>query len=343
MLGYTAMCEQFHPDDLVKWSKRAEEADIGGVMVSDHFHPWVPSQGQSAFAFALMGAIGQATRRVVFGPGVTPPGYRYHPAVVAQAAATLEAMFPGRFYLGLGAGEALNEHIVGGYWPEAPQRLDRLMDSIEIIKKLFSGKVVKHKSEFFNLESARLYTMPPKPPPIYVATSGPVMSERTGRLCDGIITVGAAEERISNLMARFEKGAREAGKDPSTMPRLMQIHVSWAESREAAVEQAVKEWPTGGMPFPKQDIRSPEDFEAMRRLVRAEDFRNRVLMTPDLDEHVAEIQKYVDFGFTDIYIHQVGRDQGAFIEAYAKDVLPKVKWPQRSEASSSTRATSVAR
>jgi alkanesulfonate monooxygenase SsuD/methylene tetrahydromethanopterin reductase-like flavin-dependent oxidoreductase (luciferase family) len=155
------------------------------------------------------------------------------------------------------------------------------------------------------------------------------MSERTGRLCDGIITVGAAEERISNLMARFEKGAREAGKDPATMPRLMQIHVSWAESREAAVEQAVKEWPTGGMPFPKQDIRSPEDFEAMRRLVRPEDFKNRVLMTPDLDEHVAEIQKYVDFGFTDIYIHQVGRDQGAFIDAYAKHVLPKVKWPGR--------------
>ncbi|HEY3107363.1 MAG TPA: TIGR03557 family F420-dependent LLM class oxidoreductase [Chloroflexota bacterium] len=329
MIGYAAMCEQFHPADLVRWSKQAEDAGFGGVMVSDHFHPWVPSQGQSAFAFALMGAIGQATSRVVFGPGVTPPGYRYHPAIVAQAAATLEAMFPGRFYLGLGAGEALNEHIIGGYWPEAPQRLDRLMDSIEIIKKLFSGKVVKHKSEFFNLESARLYTMPPKPPPIYVATSGPVMSERTGRLCDGIITVGAAEERISNLIARFEKGAREAGKDPSTMPRLMQIHVSWADSREAAVEQAVREWPTGGMPFPKQDIRSPEDFEAMRRLVRPEDFKNRVLMTPDLDEHAAEIQKYVDFGFTDIYIHQVGREQGAFIDAYGKKVLPKVKWPSR--------------
>ena len=157
MIGYAAMCEQFHPADLVRWSKQAEDAGFGGVMVSDHFHPWVPGQGQSAFAFALMGAIGQATSKVVFGPGVTPPGYRYHPAIVAQAAATLEAMFPGRFYLGLGAGEALNEHIIGGYWPEAPQRLDRLMDSIDIIKKLFSGKVVKHKSDFFNLESARLY------------------------------------------------------------------------------------------------------------------------------------------------------------------------------------------
>jgi coenzyme F420-dependent glucose-6-phosphate dehydrogenase len=333
VIGYAAMCEQFHPTDLVKWSRQAEDAGFGGVMVSDHLHPWVPSQGQSAFAWALMGAIGQATRHVVFGPGVTPPGYRYHPAIVAQAAATLEAMFPGRFYLGLGAGEALNEHVIGGYWPEAPARLERLMDSIEIIKKLFTGKAVKHRSEFFNLETMRLYTMPPKPPPIYVATSGPIMSERTGRLCDGIITVGAGEDRIATLMARFEKGAREAGKDPSTMPRLMQIHVSWTPTtREDCVEQAMREWPTGGMPFPKQDVRNPEDFEAMRRLVRPEDFKNRVLMTPDLDEHVVEIQKYVDFGFTDVYVHQVGRDQSAFIEAYAKHVLPKVKWPARQAA-----------
>src|ERR1044071_7756483 len=138
MIGYAAMCEQFHPTDLVKWSQQAEDAGFGGVMVSDHLHPWVPSQGHSAFAWSLMGAIGQATKRVVFGPGVTPPGYRYHPAIVAQAAATLEAMYPGRFYLGLGAGEALNEHIIGGYWPEAPQRLDRLMGSIALIKKLFT-------------------------------------------------------------------------------------------------------------------------------------------------------------------------------------------------------------
>jgi G6PDH family F420-dependent oxidoreductase len=336
MIGYAAMCEQFHPTDLVRWSQQAEDAGFGGVMVSDHFHPWVPSQGHSAFVWALMGAIGQATKHVTFGPGVTPPGYRYHPAIVAQAAATLAAMYPGRFWLGLGAGEALNEHIIGGYWPEAPQRLDRLMDSIDIIKKLFTGKTVKHKSEHFNLETARLYTMPEKAPPIYVATSGPVMSERTGRLCDGIITVGAAEDKIGMLMGRFEKGAREAGKDPSTMPRLMQIHVSWAETREACVAQAVKEWPTGGMPFPKQDIRSPEDFEAMRRLVRPEDFRNRVLMTPDLDEHAAEIQKYVDFGFTEIYIHQVGQDQGAFIEAYEKHVLPKIKWKTKPAAAAAS-------
>src|SRR5258708_4565611 len=320
-IGYAAMCEQFHPTDLVRYCKVAEENGFGAAMVSDHFNPWVPSQGQSAFVWALLGAIGQATT-LRFGTGVTPPGYRYHPAIVAQAAATLEAMFPGRFYLGLGAGEALNEHIIVGYWPEAPARLDRLMDSIEIIKKLFTGKTVKHKSEFFTLETARLWTMPPAPPPIYVATSGPIMSERTGRTCDGIITVGAADEKISGLMARFEKGAREAGKDPATMPRIIQLHVSWAETQEAAVDQAVREWPTGGMNFPKQDIRSPEDFEAMRKLVRPENFVGRVFMSPDLDAHREHVQKAISLGFTDVYVHNVGRNQEEFVKAYGQKVIP---------------------
>ena len=319
--GYAAMCEQFHPTDILRYCKLAEDSGFTAAMVSDHFHPWVPSQGQSAFVWALMGALG-ATTTLRFGTGVTPPGYRYHPTTIAQAAATLEAMYPGRFYLGLGAGEALNEHIVGGYWPEAPARLDRLMDSIEIIKKLFTGKVVKHKSEFFTVESARLYTMPPAPPPIYVATSGPIMSERTGRLCEGIITVGAADEKVKGLMARFEKGAREAGKDPAAMPRIIQLHVSYAATQDAAVEQAVREWPTGGMNFPKQDIRNPEDFEAMAKLVRPENFVGRVFMSPDLDAHRDHLEHAIALGFTEIYVHNVGRNQEEFIKAYGEKVIP---------------------
>lgn len=320
-IGYAAMCEQFHPNDLLTFSKQAEDAGFGSVMVSDHFHPWTPQQGQSAFVWALLGALG-ATTGLRFGTGVTPPGYRYHPAIIAQAAATLEAMYPGRFYLGLGAGEALNEHVIGGYWPEAPARLDRLMEAIEIIRKLFTGKTVKQHGQFFNLESARLYTRPASPPPMYVATSGPIMSERTGRFCDGIITVGAADEKIKGLMARFEKGAREAGKDPSTMPRIIQLHVSWAESQEAAVEQAVREWPNGGMNFPKQDIRSPEDFAAMAALVRPENFVGRVFMSPDLDAHRAHIQHFLSLGFTEVYVHNVGRNQEEFIRAYGQKVIP---------------------
>jgi G6PDH family F420-dependent oxidoreductase len=209
-IGYAASFEQFHPTDLLTYSQLAEKNGFNVVTASDHYHPWVPSQGQSAFVWAWMGALG-ATTSLRFGTGVTPPGWRYHPAVLAQAAATLEAMYPGRFYLGLGAGEALNEHIVGDYWPEAPTRLERLVEAIEIIERLFTGKVVKHSGKHFKVESARLYTLPDAPPPIYVATSGPIMAGRTGRLTEGIITVGAADEKIRMLIDRFEKGARDAG------------------------------------------------------------------------------------------------------------------------------------
>jgi len=325
-LGYAAMFEQFHPTDLLKWSRQAEDAGFGAIMASDHFSPWTPSQGQAGFVWAWMGALGAQTSRVRFGPGVTAPGYRYHPAILAQASATLAAMFPDRFYLGIGAGEALNEHIVGKYWPEAPTRLDLLAESVEVIRKLFTGKTVKFKGEHVTLESARLYTLPQTPPPIYIATSGPIMSERTGRIADGIITVGAADEKIANLMGRFEKGAREAGKDPATMPRLMQLHVSWAASRETAVEQAVREWPNGGMNFPKGDIRSAEDFAAMAKLVRPEHFEGRVFMSPDLDEHAAHIQRFIDQGFTEVYVHNVGRNQAEFIAAYSASVLPQLRW-----------------
>jgi coenzyme F420-dependent glucose-6-phosphate dehydrogenase len=325
-VGYAASFEQFHPTDLLTYSQLAEKNGFSVVTASDHYHPWVPSQGQSAFVWAWLGALG-ATTSLRFGTGVTPPGWRYHPAVLAQAAATLEAMYPGRFYLGLGAGEALNEHIVGDYWPEAPTRLERLVEAIDIIEKLFTGKVVKHQGKHFTVESAKLYTLPASPPPIYVATSGPIMAQRTGKLTEGIITVGAADEKIKMLMDRFEKGAREAGKDPSRMARILQVKVSYATTDQEAIDSAVKDWPNGGMNFPKADIRNPEDFEAMAKLVRPENFKNRVLTTADLDAHIAYLQHFIDLGFAEIHVHNVNRNQEGFIEAYGKHVIPKLNWP----------------
>lgn len=324
-IGYAASFEQFHPNDLLAWCQLAEQNGFSVVTASDHFHPWVPSQGHSAFVWSWMGALG-ATTSLRFGTGVTPPGYRYHPAVLAQAAATLEAMFPGRFFLGLGAGEALNEHIVGGYWPEAPARLERLVESMDIISKLFSGKVTKHQGKYFNVESAKLYTMPETPPPIYVATSGPIMAGRTGKLADGIITVGAADEKLNMLMARFEKGAKDAGKDPKKLARILQVKVSYASTDKEAIDSAVREWPNGGMNFPKADIRTPEDFEAMAKLVRPENFKNRVLTTADLEAHTAYLQHFIDLGFQEIHVHNVNRDQDEFIKAYGEKVVPNLKW-----------------
>jgi coenzyme F420-dependent glucose-6-phosphate dehydrogenase len=324
-IGYAAMLEQFHPTELLDYCAAAEDAGFSaGFMVSEHFHPWTPQQGQSGFAWSFMGALGVRTT-LPFGTAVTCPGFRYHPAVIAHAAATLGAMFPGRFWLGLGAGEALNEHIIGGEWPEIGVRSAMMFEAIEIINKLFTGAVTKHRGDHFKLESAKLYTRPEQPVKVYVATAGPVNAKRTGRLADGMITVGAADEKIGMLWGKFDEGAREAGKDPAGMPKLLQIHISWARSDEEAMTAAMTEWPNGGMPFPKQDIRSPEDFAAMAKLVRPEDFRNRVLITSDLALHAANIQHYVDMGFDEIHIHNVGRNQAEFIEVFGREVLPNLR------------------
>src|SRR6478736_3408842 len=242
-IGYAAMLEQFHPTDLLDYCAAAEDAGFGaGFMVSEHFHPWTPQQGQSAFAWAFMGALGTRTS-LRFGTAVTCPGFRYHPAVIAHAAATLGAMFPGRFWLGLGAGEALNEHVIGGEWPEIGVRSAMMFEAVEIINKLFTGAVTRHRGDHFRLESAKLYTRPDEPVKVYVATAGPVNAKKTGRFADGMITVGAADEKIGMLWGKFEEGAREAGKDPAGMPKILQIHISWARTDEEAMDNALREWP----------------------------------------------------------------------------------------------------
>jgi coenzyme F420-dependent glucose-6-phosphate dehydrogenase len=324
-IGYAAMLEQFHPTDLLDWCAQAETAGFSaGFMVSEHFQPWTPTQGNAAFAWSFMGALGERTT-LPFGVGVTCPGFRYHPAVIAHAAATLGAMYPRRFWLGLGAGEALNEHVVGGPWPEIATRSAMLFEAVELITKLFSGNVIRHRGDYFVLESAKLYTRPEHPVPIYIATAGPVNAKRTGRLAQGMITVGAADEKIGMLWERFAEGAREAGKDPTVMPKVIQLHVSWAPTDEAAIASAVREWPNGGMPFPKQDIKNPEDFAAMAKQVRPEDFKDRVLMSSDVGAHVRHIQHYIDMGFDEIHLHNVGRNQAEFIDVFGREVLPELR------------------
>ena len=326
-IGYAAMLEQFHPTEIVELSAYAESLGFSGVMAADHFQPWVPQQGQSAFVWNVLSALGERTRGDI-GPGVTAPTFRWHPAMVAQASATLAAMYPGRHWLGLGSGEALNEHIVGQYWPEAPERINRMFEAIEIIKKLFTaslaGKDTKHSGQFYKLESTRLWTMPEVPPEILVATAGPVTAKRAGKYADGLITVGAPLEKISMLFGKFDDGARESGRDPESMPKVLQIHLSWAPTDEEAIANAMTEWPNGGMKFPKADIRSPFEFEQIARLVRPEDFEGRMVISSDPDVHRANIQKYVDLGFDRIYLHNVGRNQREWLDVFAKDVLPKL-------------------
>ncbi len=325
-IGYAAALEQFGPTELLRYCAKAESVGFTGVMAADHFQPWVPAQGESAFVWSWMASLGEATSSLSFGPGVTCPSFRYHPAVVAQAAATLGAMYPGRFWLGLGSGEALNEHFVGGPWPEPHVRLKMMQEATEIIRVLLTGKVIKHREDgYFKVGRVKLWTVPEQPIPILVATAGPVTARWTGANCDGIILPGAAPAKLRMLLQKFADGAREAGKDPDTMPKLLQLHLSWDATRERAEANALDQWPNGGMAFPKQDIRSPEDFEAIARLVRIENFKDRMLISPDLDEHREHIQQFVDLGFTEIHLHNVGRNQIEFIEAFARDVIPKLR------------------
>ena len=321
------MLEQFGPQEVVGYTALAEQHGFSGCMAADHFQPWVPQQGQASFVWNVLAATGERTNGDL-GPGVTCPSFRFHPALVAQAAATLEAMYPGRTWLGLGSGEALNEHVIAGYWPEAGERSLRMFEAVELINKLFKasvdGKDVKHKGQYFTMETTRLWTMPATPPPILVATAGPINAKKTGRFADGIITVGAPLEKIGGLFDRFAEGAREAGKDPDSMLKVLQLHLSWAQTDEQALANAVTEWPNGGMKFGKADIRSPHDFAAIAALVRPEDFEGRMVISSDPDVHRANIQKFVDLGFDRVYLHNVGRNQAEWIEVFGREVLPKL-------------------
>jgi coenzyme F420-dependent glucose-6-phosphate dehydrogenase len=326
-IGYAAMLEQFGPNEVIDYCAAAEDAGFTGVMAADHFQPWVPTQGQASFVWNVLSAVGARTSGDL-GPGVTCPSFKMHPALVAQASATLAAMYPGRHWLGLGAGEALNEHVVGGYWPEAPERSARMFEAVDVIKKLFgsglSGKEVKHSGTYFKLESTRLWTMPEQAPEIYIATAGPINAKRTGKVADGIITPGAAPAKIETVLGKFAEGVRESGRDPETMPKILQLHLSWAPTDEQALANAVTEWPNGGMKFDKGDIRSPYHFEQMAKLVRPEDFEGRMVISADTDLHRAEIQRYLDLGFDRVYLHNVGREQKEWIEVFGRDVLPKL-------------------
>jgi len=324
-IGYAAMLEQFGPSEVVDYSALAEAAGFTGVMAADHFQPWVPQQGQAAFVWNVMTAIAERTKGDV-GPGVTCPSFRMHPAIVAQASATLAAMYPGRHWLGLGSGEALNEHILGQYWPETPERINRMFEAIEIIKKLFGsrGKDVKHDGKFFKLESTRLWTMPDEVPPIFIATAGPVTAKKTGQYAEGLITVGAPESKLELIRQKCEEGCRDAGKDPDAFRYILQLHLSWAPTDEEAMTNAMVEWPNGGMKFPKQDIRSPLDFEQMAKLVRPEDFEGRMLISSDPEKHREQIQRFLDLGFDQIYLHNVGRNQAEWIDVFGREVLPKL-------------------
>jgi len=329
-IGYAMMLERFAPAEAIAHAEYAEQLGFRGTVSTDHFQPWLSRHGQASFLWSVLGALGARTTGEL-GAGAVTAGARMHPAAIAQASATIASLYPGRHWLALGAGEALNEHVTGGYWPEAPERIARMFDAIEVIRKLFAsganGRPVRHHGSHFELESAQLWTAaepPAAPPRILVATAGPVAAKRAGRAADGILTIGTSHDKAAALVERFDEGLKEARAPRGDTLRVVRIDLSWAPTDEQAMANALAEWPLPGIRFPRSDVRSPGDFEQLARTVRPEDFEGRMLVSSDPDVHRAHLQRFVDLGVDRIFLHNAGPDQRAFIDVFARDVLPKV-------------------
>ena len=322
--GYALSSEEHPPSDLVRHARLAEEAGFEFALISDHFHPWIDRQGHSPFVWSVLGGIAEATDKLQVGTGVTCPTIRIHPAIIAQAAATTAAMMPGRFFLGVGTGENLNEHILGDKWPDWDVRARMLAESIEVIRELWKGEVTSFEGEFYEVENARIYTLPPDPIPIMVAASGERAAELAGEIGDGFVSTAPKPELIKAFEGR-KRGAR---------PLYGQLTVCWGKTEKAARKTAHELWPTAAIPGEAgQELPNPKHFEQLAEIVSEDMVAERVVCGPDVDRHVEAIRKYVDAGYDHVYIHQVGPDQEGFIEAYAKEVLPKL----RSKAATATR------
>jgi coenzyme F420-dependent glucose-6-phosphate dehydrogenase len=314
-IGYTLACEEHGPRDLVRYARGAEEAGFDFAMISDHFHPWIERQGDSPYVWSVIGAVAEATERLSIGTGVTCPTIRQHPAIVAQAAATCAALLPGRFLLGVGTGEALNEHILGDPWPAARVRREMLREAVEVIRALWGGGQVEHRGRHYTVENARLYTLPERPPPILVAAAGPEAATLAGEIGDGF--VGTAPD--AELIGRYHETAG-AGK-----PRYGQITVCWAESEEEGRRTAHEWWPNVGIPGELgQVLPLPAHFEQAAELVTEEMVAEKIACGPDPERHVEFVRRFADAGYDHVFLHQVGPDQEGFLRFYEQELAPRL-------------------
>jgi probable non-F420 flavinoid oxidoreductase len=316
VIGFHASHEQIPPSELLDAVCAAEDAGFSRAMCSDHFSPWSERQGESGFAWAWLGAALQATS-LPFGV-VNAPGQRYHPAVIAQAAATLCELFPGRFWLALGTGEFSNEHITGDPWPDKRSRNARLAECVEVMRALFAGEVVDHDG-LVRVDRARLWTLPSEPPPLIGAAVSPETAAWAGSWADGLITINQPREQLERVLAAFRDNG---GADKIA---AVQVHLSWAPDEDDALGIAHHQWRTNVFSPPLcWDLATVEQFDEAARHVRAEDVRQAALVSSDLGRHAAWLRDLSELGWEAIYLHHVGRDQGAFIEAFGEHVLPQL-------------------
>lgn len=312
--GYFLSCEEHTPSELVEQARMAEQAGFTSLWISDHYHPWNGDQGQSPFVWSVIGALSQAVTLPVE-TAVTCPIMRMHPAVVAQAAATSAVQLGGRFRLGIGTGEALNEHILGDAWPEAPVRLEMLEEAVQVMRRLLTGDQVSHRGKYYTVENARLFTVPDEPVPIDVSAFGPQAAEVAGRIGDGLIT-------MSPDTAAIERFRRSGG---GTKPVAAGLKVCWNTDTAEAVRTAHRLWANAHLPGElAQMLPTPRHFEQASELVTPDRVQANLTCGDDVDAHVAAVKKYVDAGFDTVYINQIGKNQQGFFDFYRTKVLPQL-------------------
>lgn len=308
-LGYALSCEEHPPDELVRYAKRAEDVGLGHTLISDHFHPWIGEQGHAPLVWNVLGAIEQATDTIRVGTGVTCPIQRYHPAIVAQGAATARAQFGDRFFLGVGTGENLNEHVTGEGWPAFDVRIERLEEAVEIVRKLFTGEQITHRGEHFTVENAKLFTAPEDPAPIHVAGGGEAAAAAAGEFGDGYINTAPKKDLVETYNGDG--------------PTYGQVTVCYADTDREAREIAHRHWPNVAIEGElNSQLATVTHFEQAAGMVTEDDVAESMTCSADPDDHVEAIQQYVDAGFDHVYVHQVGPEQDDFFEAYESDVLP---------------------
>ena len=323
--GYKASSEQFGPRELLDYAVGAEENGFDSVFLSDHLQPWMHEGGHAPAALPWLGAAGLATKRVLLGTSVLTPTFRYHPGVIAQEFATLGSMYPGRMILGVGTGEALNEVTLGQTWPDPPERFQRMKEAILLIRELWRGERVSYDGNFYSVSNATIYDRPETEVPIYIGASGPAATRLAGRMADGWITTSGKDPALytDTLIPAFEEGLEKGGQ--KNVDRMLEVKVSFRPDRALAMENTRFWAPLALSPEEKMGVHDPLEMQRLAEKLPIERAASRFIVSDDPDEHVAQIQRYLDLGFTHLVFHDPGHDQADFLELYGREVLPKLR------------------
>ena len=328
-LGYKASAEQFGPRDLVEFAVMAEQAGMDSATVSDHFQPWRHDGGHAPFSLAWLTAVGERTSTIQLGTSVLTPTFRYNPAVLAQAFATMACLYPGRVFLGVGTGEALNEIATGhrGEWPEFKERFARLRESVRLMRELWTGETTSFSGDFYSTKDAFLYDVPEGGVPVYIAAGGPVVAKYAGRVGDGFIcTSGKGMELYTDkLLPAVEEGARINERDSSTIDRMIEIKISYGPDPEKALENCRFWAPLSLTPEQKHSVDSPREMERLADELPIEQVAKRWIVASDPDDAVEQVKQYVDAGLNHLVFHAPGHDQKRFLDLFEADLEPRLR------------------